>query len=99
MLNRILHLIKRKLLNQALHPLALRKVNRLFAVQRMATRPAMYGSALHDQRHGIDRHLANSCSPSVKYCIASKEKHVNDLRAKINNFPNGPSPSTNGPIT
>jgi hypothetical protein len=63
MLDRILHLVKRKFLNHALDTLLFGKINRFLAIERVTAGPAMNGSTLRNQSRGVNGNIADSCDP------------------------------------
>jgi hypothetical protein len=59
MLKGLVDFFKRELLNHALHPVRFRKRNRLFAIQRVPSRPSVNTQPVLDQRRRADRNIAH----------------------------------------
>src|SRR5690242_57215 len=95
-LNRILDLVKRKLLNQTVDILMQRKRHSLFGVESVTCRPAMNRRSLCHKLDGIHRDVPHSFKKSVQQFNRRISQH---LPARIKSFPLGPNPPTNGPIT
>ena len=53
MLQSLIRLLQRELLNQALHPMRPRKRNRLLAIQRMSRRPAADAQGIQNHGDGV----------------------------------------------